>query len=82
MESLLQRSTHHVTLLKAFGDIIMRKLHDISNLVLLDGDLASSLGVTAISNHPRFYQMGISEQDMCSFASGLALSGFLPVVHT
>jgi transketolase C-terminal domain/subunit len=60
----------------------MRKLHDISNLVLLDGDLASSLGVTAISNHPRFYQMGISEQDMCSFASGLALSGFLPVVHT
>jgi hypothetical protein len=26
--------------------------------------------------------MGVSEQDMCSFAAGLAISGMLPVVHT
>lgn len=27
-------------------------------------------------------QMGVSEQDMVSFAAGLAISGMLPVVHT
>ena len=67
---------------KAFGEIIIRKLDEMPNLALLDGDLASSLGVTAASAHPRFFQMGVSEQDMCSFASGLAIAGLLPVVHT
>jgi transketolase C-terminal domain/subunit len=60
----------------------MKKLDEMPNLALLDGDLASSLGVTAACAHPRFYQMGVSEQDMCSFAAGLAISGLLPVVHT
>jgi transketolase C-terminal domain/subunit len=87
---------------KAFGEIIVQKLHEIPDLALLDGDLASSLGVTAVSQHARFYQvrgfrfafhaaaasavtpmqMGVSEQDMVSFAAGLAISGMLPVVHT
>jgi transketolase len=67
---------------KAFGEAIVRKLDEMPNLALLDGDLASSLGVTGASAHPRFFQMGVSEQDMCSFASGLAMSGLLPVVHT
>jgi transketolase len=67
---------------KAFGELIMKKLTEIPNLALLDGDLASSLGVTAASTHARFFQMGVSEQDMCSFAAGLAIAGSLPVVHT
>jgi hypothetical protein len=44
---------------KAFGDIIAEKLDEIPNLALLDGDLASSLGVTASSRHARFYEVGI-----------------------
>ena len=57
-------------------------MEEISNLALLDGDLASSAGITSASKHPRFFQMGVSEQDMVSFAAGLALEGMLPVVHT
>lgn len=67
---------------KAFGEAIIKKLDETPNLALLDGDLASSLGATSACNHPRFYQMGVSEQDMVSFAAGLAISGMLPVVHT
>jgi hypothetical protein len=42
---------------KAFGDIISKKLDEIPNLALLDGDLASSLGVTAVTQHSRFFQV-------------------------
>jgi hypothetical protein len=42
---------------KAFGEAIMKKLEEVPNLALLDGDLASSLGATAACSHPRFYQV-------------------------
>jgi transketolase C-terminal domain/subunit len=37
-------------------------------LTILDGDLAECGGFSAIHNHPQFFQMGISEQDMVSCA--------------
>jgi len=58
-------------------------------LCVLDADLADScrLGRIADPDGPfarrgQFFQMGISEQDMVSFAGGLALQGKLPFVST
>ena len=58
-------------------------------LVLLDGDLVDSCRLGRIADpdgrfvrRGQFLQMGISEQDMVSFAGGLALCGRLPVVST
>jgi len=51
-------------------------------LTILDNDLAASAGFTKLKNHPRFFQMGIAQQDMISCAGGQALAGKRPVVHT
>jgi transketolase len=54
-----------------------------ANLVVLDADLAKSCGLQNFAqNRSQFVELGISEQDMVSFAGGLALSGKLPVVNT
>lgn len=59
------------------------------DLVVLDADLAGSCGLSAIADpssrfvtRGQFLQMGIAEQDMASFAGGLALAGRLPLVST
>ncbi len=61
----------------------------VPELCVLDADLADScrLGRIADPEGPlarrgRFFQLGISEQDMVSFAGGLALQGKLPFVST
>jgi len=64
-------------------------LGDHPSLCVLDADLADScrLGRLADPDGPwvrrgQFQQLGISEQDMVSFAGGLALEGRLPYVST
>ena len=66
-----------------------QRLGDRPDLCVLDADLADScrLGAIADPDGPfarrgQFFQLGISEQDMVSFAGGLALEGRLPWVST
>jgi transketolase len=52
-------------------------------IIVLDADLAKACGISGFASSPgRFLEMGISEQDMVSFAGGLALAGRLPIVNT
>ncbi|HEY7637562.1 MAG TPA: transketolase C-terminal domain-containing protein [Gemmatimonadales bacterium] len=53
-------------------------------IVALDADLVLDTGLIPFSERlsDRFIECGIAEQDMVSQAGGLALSGFLPVVHS
>lgn len=52
--------------------------------LVLSGDLTSSTEADLFqSNYPdRFLSMGMAEQNMMSFAGGLAREGYLPIVHT
>ncbi len=64
-------------------------LDERPELAVLDADLSSSCGLGVIADptgrfvaRGQFFQMGIAEQDMVSFAGGLALAGRLPLVST
>jgi transketolase len=57
--------------------------------VVLDADLTAPCGLSLVADPEglhvrsgRFVQMGIAEQDMVSFAGGLALAGRLPIVNS
>ncbi|MCR4907897.1 MAG: transketolase [Lachnospiraceae bacterium] len=53
-------------------------------VLVLSADLTSSCEADAFRDtYPdRFFSMGIAEQNMLSFAGGLAREGFVPYVHT
>lgn len=57
---------------------------DKPEVLVLSADLTSSTEIDLFrSTYPdRFLSMGIAEQNMLSFAAGLAREGFLPFVHT
>jgi transketolase len=57
---------------------------DKPNVLVLSADLTSSTEIDLFrSTYPdRFLSMGIAEQNMQSWASGLAREGFIPFVHT
>ncbi len=57
---------------------------DKPNTLVLSADLTSSCEVDGFKNiYPdRFFSMGIAEQNMLSFAGGLAREGFIPMIHT
>ena len=54
------------------------------NAVVLSGDLTTSCEIDEFrSAYPeRFISLGLMEQNMMSFAAGLAREGLLPLVHT
>lgn len=53
-------------------------------VVVLSADLTSSTEIDMFRDaYPqRFFSMGIAEQNMLSFAGGLAREGFVPFIHT
>jgi len=53
-------------------------------IVVLTADLAESCRVKdfALKHPERFFQIGISEQDMFGLANGLAIEGFIPFTNT
>ncbi len=53
-------------------------------MLVLSADLTSSTEIDLFrSTYPdRFLSMGVAEQNMLSFAAGLAREGFIPFVHT
>jgi transketolase len=72
---------------------ILKKLHasnlvkwakDKPRVVVLSADLTGSTEVDLFQDtYPdRFFSMGMAEQNMMSFAGGLAREGFFPFVHT
>jgi transketolase len=72
---------------------ILKKLHasnlvewakDKPGVVVLSADLTGSTEVDLFRDaYPdRFFSMGMAEQNMMSFAGGLAREGFFPFVHT
>jgi transketolase len=64
----------------AWADTLIELAADNSDLLLLDGDLATSTRADRFARaHPgQFLQMGIAEQGMVGTAVGLASLGFVP----
>ncbi|MDD6435440.1 MAG: transketolase C-terminal domain-containing protein [Clostridiales bacterium] len=63
---------------------ILRLAEEHPELVVLSADLGSSCEVKEFSQkYPdRYITTGIAEQNMCSWAAGLAREGFRPFLHT
>jgi transketolase len=71
-------------LVAAYGEALRQLGERHERLVVLDGDLMVDCGLLPFrESYPeRFVECGIAEQDMVSMAGGLALEGYLPVVHS
>lgn len=63
---------------------LIRWAEDKPEVVVLSADLTSSTEIDLFRDtYPeRFFSMGIAEQNMMSFAGGLAREGYKPFVHT
>lgn len=68
----------------AFGRELQQLGRERSDLVVLDGDLADATNTGLFGNEfpDRYFDMGISEQDMMGTAAGLASCGKLPLAAT
>jgi len=68
----------------AFGETITELAKHDDRIVVLDGDTGSSTRTDIFENtHPeRFFQMGITEQNMLGMAAGMATLGLVPIVST
>jgi transketolase len=68
----------------AYGEALLELGRERADTVVLDADLSGSTktGKFAKAFPDRFYNIGISEQDMIGTASGLSLAGKLPFAST
>lgn len=68
----------------AFGETIAELGDTDSRIVVLDGDTGSSTRTDIFeAAHPdRFFQMGITEQNMLGMAAGMSTLGLVPIVST
>lgn len=71
-------------LIQAYSEALVAAAREREDLVVLDADLVLDCGLIPFRDAfpERFVECGIAEQDMVSQAGGLALAGFLPVVHS
>ena len=71
-------------LVGAYSSALVEQAAANPKIVALDADLVLDTGLLAFEERfpERFVECGIAEQDMVSQASGLALRGMLPVVHS
>ena len=68
---------------REFANICNQLVKDDENAVVLIGDISHYLLKDVESSSPeRFYNVGICEQSIISMASGMALEGMRPIVHT
>ncbi len=72
------------SLLTVWEEMLRTKMIEHPTIVALDGDLSYDTGThLARQDFPsRYIQAGIAEQDMVSMAGTLALSGYIPIVHS
>lgn len=63
---------------------IIRLAREHPEVVVMSADLGTSCEIKEFHNlfPDRYFSMGIAEQNMCSWASGLAREGFRPFLHT
>ena len=63
---------------------ILRMAEEHPEILVMSADLGSSCEIKEFGQkYPdRYLSMGIAEQNMCSWAAGLAREGFRPFVHT
>jgi transketolase len=73
-----------VGLFGAYTEALLAAADRRPELVVLDADLIKDMGLIPFAERrpDRFFECGIAEQDMVSMAGGMALAGFLPVVHS
>lgn len=73
-----------MSLINVWAELLLEFMSDDSKIIALDADLSYDTGTYATREFfpARYIQCGISEQDMVSMAGTLALSGFLPIVHS
>ncbi|MEK7192697.1 MAG: transketolase C-terminal domain-containing protein, partial [Patescibacteria group bacterium] len=71
-------------LVSAYGDELVKIARERKDVVAMDADLVLDTGLVPFKNEfkDRYFECGIAEQDMVSFAGGLALKGILPVVNS
>ena len=69
---------------EVYGDVLVELGSENRDIVALDADLSSSTrtGKFAEKYPDRFFNMGVSEQDMMNTAAGLAVSGKIPFAST
>jgi len=68
----------------AFGQALLELAETDPDIYVLDADLEKSCRLTEVAAAfgNRYLEIGISEQDMCSIAAGLGLTGRIAVVNT
>ncbi|MBN1593685.1 MAG: transketolase family protein [Candidatus Coatesbacteria bacterium] len=73
-----------VGLRDVYAETLIEMAEENENIVVLDADLSQSTRTARFAARfpDRFFNMGISEQDMIGTAAGLALSGKIPFVST
>ena len=84
-ENLKQKhSTGPEIVTRVHAKNLVRWAADKPKVLVLSADLTSSTEIDLFRDtYPdRFLSMGIAEQNMLSFAGGLAREGFIPFVHT
>lgn len=71
-------------LVEAYGNELLKIARERKDIIGLDADLVLDTGMGPFKKEfpERHIECGIAEQDMVSMAGGLALRGFLPVVHS
>jgi transketolase len=71
-----------ISLRDVFGDYLVAKGKEQSEIIVIDADLSSSTRTNKFAKaYPnRFFNMGIAEQNMIGVALGFAISGKIPVV--
>jgi transketolase len=70
------------SLMETYKILIGGEIEFNQRVVILNADLAVDCGINGLRHYDRFIEFGISEQDMVSAASGLALGGYLPIAHS
>jgi transketolase len=72
------------SLVTSWVELLPKEMGNHPELVVLDADLSYDTSTyLAREKFPeRYIQAGIAEQDMVSIAGTIALSGFLPIVHS
>ena len=68
---------------RVFGNIISEIASKDKKVILIVGDIGYGIFDKFRKNHPkRFFNLGICEQSIIGFASGMALEGLKPWVYT
>jgi transketolase len=68
----------------AYGETLFKLGHENPDIVVLDADLSSSTKTSKFAKAfpERFFNMGVSEQDLMATAAGLSLTGKIPFAST